>query len=78
MKDFHDFSPVILFIMMFNKLLNKLTLDRKSRSLRIEKLWARNKKINFLHLFCCIPSKTRELAGEQDWDDYEFQVFIEK
>ena len=48
MQDFQDFSPVILFIMMFNKLLNKLILgvgavlkyflDRKSRSLRIETL----------------------------------------
>ena len=26
MQDFQDFSPVILFIMMFNKLLNKLIL----------------------------------------------------
>ena len=48
MKDFQDFSPVILSIMMFNKLLNKLILgveavlkyflDRKSPSLRIETL----------------------------------------
>ena len=48
MQDFQDFSPVILFIMIFNKLLNKLILgveavlkyflDRKSRSLRIETL----------------------------------------
>ena len=48
MKDFQDFSLIILFIMMFNKLPNKLNLgveavlkyflDRKSRSLRIETL----------------------------------------
>lgn len=48
MQDFQDFSPVILFIMIFNKLFNKLILgveavlkyflDRKSRSLRIETL----------------------------------------
>ena len=48
MQDFQDFSPVILFIMIFNKLLNKLILGveavlkyflvRKSRSLRIETL----------------------------------------
>ena len=47
MKDFQDFSPVILCTMMFNKLLNKLILgveavlkyflDRKSPSLRIER-----------------------------------------
>lgn len=47
-QDFQDFSPVILFIIIFNKLFNKLILgveavlkyflDRKSRSLRIETL----------------------------------------
>ena len=44
MKDCQDFSLVVLFIMMFNKLLNKLILgveaflDLKSPSLRIETL----------------------------------------
>ena len=34
-------------------------------------------KINFSHWFCCIAIETNEVAGQHDWDDYEFQVLIE-
>ena len=30
-------------------------------------------KIYFSHRFCFIPIDTKELAGQHDWDDYEFQ-----
>ena len=30
-------------------------------------------KFNFSHRFCCIPIETKELVGQHDWDDYEFQ-----
>ena len=35
--------------------------------------FGRGMKFNLSHRFCCIPIETKELAGQHDWDDYEFQ-----